>query len=112
MEWRYQESFDAYKNEEKQPVFESTENFFYVTLPNLNYSENDQINDQINELDLIILKAIHNNPGIKVPEILRNLTNDNIRVNENQIRNSIKRKIHGYIEYKGSKKTGGYFIKA
>lgn len=109
-------TFDAYKNEEKQPVFEATENFFYVTLPNLNYSENDQINDQINELDLeldlIILKAIHNNPGIKVPEILRNLTNDNIRVNENQIRNSIKRKIHGYIEYKGSKKTGGYFIKA
>ena len=109
-------TFDAYKNEEKQPVFEATENFFYVTLPNLNYSENDQINDQINdrinELDLIILKAIHNNPGIKVPEILRNLTNDNIRVNENQIRNSIKRKIHGYIEYRGSKKTGGYFIKA
>lgn len=78
LEWRYQESFDAYKNEEKQPVFESTENFFYVTLPNLNYSENDQINDQINELDLIILKAIHNNPGIKVPEILRNLMNDNV----------------------------------
>lgn len=78
LEWRYHESFDAYKNEEKQPVFESTENFFYVTLPNLNYSENDQINDQINELDLIILKAIHNNPGIKVPEILRNLMNDNV----------------------------------
>ena len=104
-------TFDAYKNEEKQPVFEATENFFYVTLPNLNYVQNDQINDQINELDLIILKAIHNNPGIKVPEILRNLTNDGNQVNENQIRNSIKRKIHGYIEYKGSKKTGGYFIK-
>ena len=65
-------TFDAYKNEEKQPVFEATENFFYVTLPNLNYVQNDQIN----ELDLKILKAIHNNPGIKVPEILRNLTND------------------------------------
>lgn len=104
-------TFDAYKNEGKQPVFEATENFFYVTLPNLNYLGNDQINDQINELDLIILKAIYNNPGIKVPEILRSLTNDNIQVNENQIRNSIKRKIHGYIEYKGSKKTGGYFIK-
>lgn len=41
-------TFDAYKNEEKQPVFEATENFFCVTLPNLNYLENDQIN----ELDL------------------------------------------------------------
>lgn len=48
-------------------------------------------NDQINELDLIILKAIHNNPGIKVPEILRNLTNDGNQVNKNQIRNSIKK---------------------
>ena len=44
--------------------------------------QNDQINDQINELDLIILKAIHNNPGIKVSEILRNLTNDGNQVNE------------------------------
>lgn len=100
-------TFDAYKNEGKQPVFEATEIFCYVTLLNLNYVKNDQIN----ELDLKILKAIHNNSGIKVPEILRNLTNDGNQVNENQIRNSIKRKIHGYIEYKGSKKTGEYFIK-
>lgn len=61
-------TFDAYKNEEKQPVFEATENFFYVTFPNLNYLENDQIN----ELDLKILKAIHSNPEIKVSEILKN----------------------------------------
>lgn len=62
-------------------------------------------------MDLIILKAIYNNLGIKVPEILRNLTNDDVQANENQIRISIKRKIHGYIEYKESKKIGGYFIK-
>lgn len=68
-------------------------------------------NDQINELDLKILKAIYSNPGIKVSEILQNLINDGNLVNENQIRNSKKRKIHGYIEYKGSKKTGEYFIK-
>ena len=62
-------------------------------------------------MDLIILKAIHNNPGIKVSEILRNLTNDGNQVNENQIRNSIKRKIHGYIEYKGSKKQDGTLLR-
>ena len=104
-------TFDAYKNEERQPVFEATENFFYVILPNLNYSNNDQINDQINELDLQILKIIYNNPGIKVLGISQNLSSDDIQVSENQIRNSIKRKIRDYIEYKGSKKTGGYFIK-
>ncbi len=39
-------------------MFEATENFFYVTLPNLNYKEDDQINDQINDLDLAILQII------------------------------------------------------
>ena len=43
--------------------------------------------------------------------ISQNLSSDDIQVSENQIRNSIKRKIRDYIEYKGSKKTGGYFIK-
>lgn len=37
----------------------------------------------MNELDLVILKAIYNDPGIKVSEILRNLTNDNVQINEN-----------------------------
>lgn len=62
-------------------------------------------------MGLKILKSVYNNPGIKVLEILQNLTNDSDQVNENQVGNSIKRKIHEYIEYKGSKKTGGYFIK-
>ena len=43
-------TLDAYANEQRKPLFEATENFFYVTLPNLNYKVDDQINDQINEL--------------------------------------------------------------
>ena len=62
-------------------------------------------------MDLKILKVIHNNPRIKVSEILQNLTNDGSLVNENQIRNLIKRKIHGYIENKESKKTVGFLYK-
>ena len=100
-------TFDTYKNEEKQPVFEATENFFYVTLPNLNYVQNDQIN----ELDLIILKAIHNNPGIKVPEILRNLTNDGNQVNENQIRNSIKKRYRDLSNIKDLRKQVDTLLK-
>lgn len=42
-------------------MFEVMENFFYVTLPNLNYLENDQIN----ELDLKILSIIYTNPELK-----------------------------------------------
>lgn len=100
-------TFDVYKNEERQPVFEATENFFYVTLPNLNYLDDDQIN----ELDLKILNIIYKNPGIKVLAIQERLLASDIQVTENQIRNSIKRKIYDYIEYKGSKKIGGYYMK-
>ena len=39
------------------------------------------------------------------------MTNDGNQVNENQIGNSIKSKIHRGIEYKGFKKTDRYFIK-
>lgn len=61
-------------------------------------------------MDLKILNIIYTNPGIKVSAIQQGLSAD-VQVNENQIRNSIKRKIYDYIEYKGSKKTGGYYIK-
>ena len=37
-------TFYAYKDEKRRPIFEATENFFYVTLPNLNYLDDDQIN--------------------------------------------------------------------
>ena len=67
--------------------------------------------DQINELDLKILSIIYTNLGIKVLAIQERLSTGDIQVTENQIRNSIKRKIYNYIEYKGSKKTGGYYTK-
>lgn len=104
-------TLDAYANEQRKPLFEATENFFYVTLPNLNYKVDDQINDQINELDLVILQTIFNHPGIKVSEIKKELEKINVSITLDQIRNSIKRKISSYIEYKGSRKTGGYYFK-
>ncbi|MCF0108590.1 MAG: hypothetical protein HUJ57_00575 [Erysipelotrichaceae bacterium] len=65
-------TMEAYDGQERQPVFKATENFFYVTLPNLNWSADDQINDQtndhintnMNEVDLKILKEIYDHPGI------------------------------------------------
>ena len=50
-------------------------NFFIVTLPNLNYNnnENRQINRQINNLGLSILKLINSKPGIKVHVIYNEL---------------------------------------
>lgn len=104
-------TLDAYANEQRKPLFEATENFFYVTLPNLNYKVDDQINDQINELDLVILQTIFNHPGIKVSEIKKELEKTNVSITLDQIRNSIKRKISSYIEYRGSRKTGDMTLK-
>jgi predicted HTH transcriptional regulator len=112
-------TLDAYAKEERKPIFEATDNFFYVTLPNLNYTSADQINDQINDqkndqinnFDLAILQVIYNNPGVKVPTIQDKLLSDYPSVTLDQIRNSIKRKITEYIEYQGSRKTGGYYFK-
>ena len=92
-------------------MFEATENLFYVTLPNLNYKEDDQINDQINDLDLAILQIIFKYPGIKVSSIKEELKKINVSASLDQIRNSIKRKIYDFIEYKGSRKTDGYYFK-
>lgn len=62
-------------------------------------------------MDLKIFNIIYTNPGIKELAIQERLLAANIQVTENQIRNSIKRKIRDYIKYKGSKKTGGYYMK-
>ncbi len=62
-------------------------------------------------MDLVILKTIHDNPGIKVQGICDELKDKYISLTLNIIRNTIKREIKNYIEFKGSKKTGGYYIK-
>lgn len=109
----------AYENEEVKHTFETSDNFFSVVLPNLNGIKGDQINDKINDkindemndLDLEILKVISHNPGIKVPDIFTKIHKVNNEVTIDMIRNSIRRKLQNYIELKGAKKTGGYFIK-
>lgn len=113
---------NAYNISSKKPVFSSTENFFTVRLPNLNYNSdqiNDRINDQINDqikgdisdFGLKVLKLIKEFPGIKVPEIVVRLQESNMIVNADKVRNELKRNLNKYVEYKGSNKTGGYYLK-
>lgn len=104
-----QKTIDSYKSESKHPEFNPLENFFIVTLPNLNY--NDQINGQINELGLEILKVIQQIPGINTNKIFTILNQKISQISIEMIRNTIKRNIKNYIELKGSRKIGGYFIK-
>ena len=49
-----------------QPEFNVSDNFFVVTLPNVNY-QNDSINDSINDLGLDILKYIKENQVLMHP---------------------------------------------
>ena len=117
---------NAYKSSSKKPTFNSTENFFTVRLPNLNYNDdqindqikdqikdqiNDQIKENINDFGLEVLKLIKEFPGIKVPEIVIKLQKNNMIVNADKVRNELKRNLYKYVEYKGSNKTGGYYLK-
>ena len=97
------------------------DNFDYLNSFNeiIIYYDNGQINDQINDqikanisdFGLEVLKLIKEFPGIKVPEIVRKLQMKDLVVNADKVRNEIKRNLFNYLEYKGSNKTGGYYLK-
>lgn len=102
-------TLNAYEGTGREPEFYDSENFFIVYLPNLNYR--DQINDQINELGLSILRTVSGNPGIKADRIHEILSSEDKAITLNMVRNSIKRELRNYIELRGSRKTGGYYLK-
>lgn len=102
-------TLNAYKGTGREPEFYDSENFFIVYLPNLNY--HDQINDQITELGLSILRTVSGNPGIKADRIHEILSSEDKAITLNMVRNSIKRELRNYIELRGSRKTGGYYLK-
>lgn len=102
-------TLNAYKGTGRKPEFYDSENFFIVYLPNLNYR--DQINDQINELGLSILRTVSGIPGIKADRIHEILSSEDKAITLNMVRNSIKRELRNYIELRGSRKTGGYYLK-
>lgn len=107
-------TLNAYKGTGREPEFYDSENFFFIVyLPNLNYRDqiNDQINDQITELGLSILRTVSGNPGIKADRIHEILSSEDKAITLNMVRNSIKRELRNYIELRGSRKTGGYYLK-
>ena len=104
-------TIDAYQGSDLKPIFESSDKYFFVTLPNLNYKQPDQINDQINDLALLILRVVKRKPGLNVPQILEEIRPEMADVNPDRIRNELRRNLTKYIEHRGSNKTGGYYIK-
>ena len=58
-----------------------------------------------------ILKLINSKPGIKVPEIYNELSLEIKNLNLDKIRYELKTELKDLVELKGSRKTGGYYIK-
>lgn len=156
----------SYEDYDIQPEFKITNNFFVVTLPNINFynelesgqvntknstdvrlndrinvqnnadgrlngrinaqnnadgrlndQENeqnnmdDQFNESISELGKEILMIIMQNPGIRIPEIVIKLSELDKIVSYSKIRNGIRRNLMDYVERRGSKKSGRYYLK-
>ena len=100
-------TLQSYEGYEVKPEFKASENFFIVTLPNVNYSQNKSIND----LGLGILRIIKENPGINAPSITSLLSEKDHSVTLFRVKNEIGRNLERYIEHIGSNKTGGYYLK-
>ena len=104
-------TIDAYHGSDLKPIFESSVKYFFVTLPNFNYKQPDQINDQIydqiNDLALLILRVVKGKPGLNVQQILDEIRLEMPNVNADRIRNELRRNLTKYIEHRGSNKTGG-----
>lgn len=113
---------EAYENSKQKVDFSVSENFFIINLPNLNYNDptndstNDPTNDQIknnslNDVDLSILRTIQLNPGLNAKQISEKLHLQYANMTIDIVKNSLKRKLKKYVEFRGALKTGGYFAK-
>ena len=86
-----------------------------LTLPNQNYVDpvNGPVNDPANDpvkieddrlgaLELLILQAIQQNPGISTKNLLNLIKEKQPEVTLDILKNNIKRKLHHYIEFLGA----------
>ena len=99
-------TLQSYEGYGVKPEFRASENFFIVTLPNVNYSQNKSIND----LGLGILRIIKENPGINAPSITSLLSEKDHSITLFRVKNEIGRNLERYIEHIGSNKTDGYYF--
>ncbi len=104
-------TIENYKNYDVKPEFKATENFFFVTLPNINYSTIEPINELINDLGLEIMRSLNHNPGISTIKLTELIRSKLPLVSRDMIKNELKRNLSNYIEHRGSNKTGGYCLK-
>ena len=93
----------------QEPVFQEFQNGFRVTVFNKTNKNNKDIgvNEGLNEGLNSMLTAILQNPGIQAKQLSNILEDRPLKTIERQIKSLTDK---GYIERKGSKKTGGYYV--
>lgn len=107
-------TIESYSNYNVKPEFKTTENFFIVTLPNLNYGNNsvtDPITDPISNLGLEILKCLKIFPGLNTLQIVEKINHEDPLIIRDKVKNELKRYLTNYVEHRGSNKNGGYYLK-
>lgn len=93
-------------------------------MPNQNYTDpvtdpvTDPITDPVNfiddrlgDVDLEILRTVKKNPGIRINNLFESVKDKMPSTTIDMIKNSIKRKLFNYIEFKGAQRNGGYYLK-
>lgn len=93
-----------------KPEFKATENFFIVTLPNLNYG-NNSVTDPISNLGLEILKCLKIFPGLNTLQIVEKISHEDPLITRDKVKNELKRYLTNYVEHRGSNRNGGYYLK-
>lgn len=103
-------TIESYSNYNVKPVFKATENFFIVTLPNLNYC-NNSVTDPISNLGLEILKCLKIFPELNTLQIVEKINHEDPLIIRDKVKNELKRYLTNYVEHRGSNRNGGYYLK-
>lgn len=103
-------TIESYSNYNVKPEFKATENFFIVTLPNLNYG-NNFVTDPISNLGLEILKCLKVFPGLNTLQIVEKISHEDPLITRDKVKNELKRYLTNYVEHHGSNRNGGYYLK-
>ena len=113
---------NSYSNYSEKPIFKPSDNFFILTLPNINQMHDplhdplgdplhDSLSANLKDFDLLVLKSIHQNPGFNSKKLLKIIALEDSTATIDKIKNSIKRHLKGLCEFRGDRSAGGYYLK-
>ncbi len=114
------EILDAYRDSERKPLFEPSDNFFILTLPNLNYRKDNEKESKeyerseqkgLSRIEIMILSYIKKNEGCNATEIQKGMRKYHFNPTLDMVKNSLKRNLADYVEFIGAPKNGGYYVK-